>query len=108
VAAFAKARAGTGRTWVHPYGFHDCESSTCCRVGAQISACFFAKASGTRADLTRTGIGGELSPVIWWLFLVKAFTRGRDAARARKRLGARRWKDDARSDYERRSPHPGG
>jgi hypothetical protein len=108
VAAPAKTPAGTGYASVHPNGFRNGASSACGRVRPQISARFFSKASDTRADLTRKNIGGELSPAIWWLVLVKAVTRGRDAGRARKRLGARRWKDYARSDCQRRSPHPGG
>lgn len=76
MAAPPETPAGTGYAWVHPNGFRNCASSACGRVGPQISARFFSKASDTRADLKRTGIGGVLSPGIWWLGPVKALTRG--------------------------------
>ena len=76
MAAPAETPAGTGRSRPWPSGGRRPAIGACGRVGPQISARFFSKACDTRADLTRTSIGGVLSPVIWPLVLVKALTRG--------------------------------
>ena len=76
MAAPPETPAGPGYGWVDPNGLRNCASSACGRVGPQISARFFSKASNTRADLTRTSMGAMLSPGIWWLVPVKAFARG--------------------------------
>ena len=77
MAAPPETPAGPGYAWVHPNGFRNCARSACGRIGPQISARFFSKASDTRADLTCTSIGDARSPGGGWpLVLVKALTRG--------------------------------
>ena len=76
MAAPAKTPAGTARSRPWPSDGRRPAINACGRVGPQISARFFSKASDTRADLTRTSMGAVLSPGIWWLVPVKAFARG--------------------------------